>query len=61
MFAVKTWPARPGRNPKTGESINISETHHPSFKTSRERCMPGSTSPRAAPCAPRSTSHSGEI
>jgi hypothetical protein len=28
-FTVKTWPARPGRNPKTGESINIPETLHP--------------------------------
>ena len=36
MFTVKTWPARPGRNPKTGDSINVSDTHHPSFKTSRE-------------------------
>jgi integration host factor subunit beta len=30
-FTVKTWPARPGRNPKTGESINIPETRHPSL------------------------------
>ena len=35
-FTVKTWPARPGRNPKTGESINIPETLHPSLKPSRE-------------------------
>jgi integration host factor subunit beta len=35
-FTVRTWPARPGRNPKTGESINLPETRHPSLKPSRE-------------------------
>lgn len=35
-FTVSTWPARPGRNPKSGESINIPETRHPSFRTGRE-------------------------
>jgi integration host factor subunit beta len=35
-FTVSKWPARPGRNPKTGESINIPETWHPSFRTGRE-------------------------
>jgi integration host factor subunit beta len=49
-FTVKTWPARPGRNPKTGGSINIPDTHHASFKASRDmharlNGILGSTSP----------------
>jgi integration host factor subunit beta len=35
-FTVKTWSARPGRNPKTGTSISVPETLHPSFRTSKE-------------------------
>jgi integration host factor subunit beta len=35
-FTVKTWPARPGRNPKTGQDVKIPETHHPHFKMSGE-------------------------
>jgi integration host factor subunit beta len=27
-FTVKTWSARPGRNPKTGAAVSIPETHH---------------------------------
>jgi integration host factor subunit beta len=35
-FTVRTWPARPGRNPKTGQNINIPETRQPSLRPSRE-------------------------
>ena len=35
-FTVKTWSARPGRNPKTGDPINVPETRHPSFRTGKE-------------------------
>ena len=31
-FSVKARPARTGRNPKTGESINIAATKVPAFK-----------------------------
>jgi DNA-binding protein HU-beta len=31
-FTVKARPARTGRNPKTGESINIAATKVPAFK-----------------------------
>jgi integration host factor subunit beta len=36
IFFVRTWSPRPGRNPKTGESINVPETNHVSFRTGRE-------------------------
>jgi integration host factor subunit beta len=36
VFTVKTWPARPARNPKTGAKITVAETHHPSFRISRK-------------------------
>ena len=35
-FTVKTWSARPGRNPKTGTSVSVPETRHPSFRMSKE-------------------------
>ncbi|MES2606540.1 MAG: HU family DNA-binding protein [Pseudomonadota bacterium] len=34
-FAVKDRPARVGRNPKTGESINIAATKVPGFKAGK--------------------------
>lgn len=34
-FAVKARPARTGRNPKTGESINIAATNVPGFKAGK--------------------------
>ena len=36
IFTVKTWSARPGRNPKTGAPVSVPETHHPSFRTGKE-------------------------
>jgi integration host factor subunit beta len=36
IFFVRTWSPRPGRNPKTGESINVPETNHVAFKIGRE-------------------------
>jgi integration host factor subunit beta len=36
IFFVKTWSPRPGRNPKTGESIDVPETNHVAFRTGRE-------------------------
>src|SRR5262249_45039791 len=35
-FTVKTWPARTGRNPKTGTKIRVAEAHHPSIRMSKE-------------------------
>lgn len=34
-FEVKTRSARMGRNPKTGESISVPESKHPSFSASK--------------------------
>jgi integration host factor subunit beta len=36
IFFVKTRSSRPGRNPKTGESIDVPETNHVAFRTGRE-------------------------
>jgi integration host factor subunit beta len=36
IFFVRTWSPRRGRNPKTGESINVPETNHVAFKIGRE-------------------------
>ena len=35
-FSVKTRPARIGRNPRTGEKVNVSEKHVPYFKTGKD-------------------------
>jgi integration host factor subunit beta len=35
-FTVKTWSARQGRNPKTGQDLNVPEKHHPHFRMTRE-------------------------
>jgi integration host factor subunit beta len=35
-FSLRLWPARIGRNPKTGESVAISKRHVPHFKPSLE-------------------------
>ena len=34
-FSVKKHDARMGRNPRTGDSIEVSEKHRPFFKTGR--------------------------
>jgi integration host factor subunit beta len=34
-FGVKTWSARPGHNPKTGQDLNVPERRHPYFKTGK--------------------------
>lgn len=34
-FSVKRREARPGRNPRTGESVNIATKHVPYFKTGK--------------------------
>lgn len=42
-FSVKTRPARIGRNPRTGEAVQVDEKHVPFFKTGkdlRERLNP---------------------
>jgi integration host factor subunit beta len=35
-FSVKRRPARIGRNPRTGEAVNVAEKHVPFFKTGKE-------------------------
>lgn len=35
-FSVKTRPARTGRNPRTGESVQVDEKHVPFFKTGKD-------------------------
>ena len=35
-FSVKTRPARVGRNPRTGEKVNVDEKHVPYFKTGKD-------------------------
>ncbi len=35
-FSVKHRPARVGRNPRTGEQVNVSEKYVPYFKTGKE-------------------------
>ena len=35
-FSVKRRPARVGRNPRTGEAVNIAEKYVPFFKTGKE-------------------------
>jgi integration host factor subunit beta len=35
-FAVRTWGPRPGRNPKTGESVPVPETKHVAFRMGQE-------------------------
>jgi integration host factor subunit beta len=35
-FGVKTRSARRGRNPRTGQGLNVSEKRHPYFKTGKE-------------------------
>ena len=34
-FSVKNRPARTGRNPRTGESVEVEEKHVPFFKTGK--------------------------
>lgn len=43
-FSVKHRPARTGRNPRTGETVDVEEKYVPFFKTGkelRERLNPG--------------------
>ena len=35
-FSVKSRPARTGRNPRTGETVPVSEKYVPFFKTGKE-------------------------
>lgn len=35
-FSVKNRPARTGRNPRTGDKVQVSEKHVPFFKTGKE-------------------------
>lgn len=35
-FSVKHRPARIGRNPRTGETVNVPEKHVPYFKTGKD-------------------------
>lgn len=35
-FSVKRRPARIGRNPRTGESVQVAEKHVPFFKSGKE-------------------------
>jgi len=35
-FSVKNRPARLGRNPRTGEQVEVAEKHVPFFKTGKE-------------------------
>lgn len=35
-FSVKTRPARIGRNPRTGDKVNVAEKHVPYFKTGKD-------------------------
>ncbi len=35
-FSVKTRPSRIGRNPRTGEKVNVAEKHVPYFKTGKD-------------------------
>ncbi len=35
-FSVRNRPARQGRNPRTGESVDVKEKHVPFFKTGKE-------------------------
>jgi integration host factor subunit beta len=43
-FGVKVWPARIGRNPKTGAAVHVSEKIMPTFRPGKEirmRLNPG--------------------
>jgi integration host factor subunit beta len=35
-FSVRSRPARPGRNPRTGESVQVKAKHVPFFKSGKE-------------------------
>ena len=35
-FSVKNWPARTGRNPRTGTTVSVTEKFVPFFKTGKE-------------------------
>lgn len=35
-FSVKNWPARIGRNPRTGEQVDVGEKYVPQFKAGKE-------------------------
>jgi integration host factor subunit beta len=35
-FSVRTRPARPGRNPRTGEAVSVKAKHVPFFKSGKE-------------------------
>ena len=35
-FSVRSRPARPGRNPRTGETVHVKAKHVPFFKSGKE-------------------------
>jgi integration host factor subunit beta len=35
-FSVRSRPARPGRNPRTGEAVHVKAKHVPFFKSGKE-------------------------
>ena len=35
-FSVRSRPARPGRNPRTGEAVDVKAKHVPFFKSGKE-------------------------
>ncbi|WP_293134843.1 HU family DNA-binding protein [Microcoleus sp. bin38.metabat.b11b12b14.051] len=57
VFSFKDFDERPGRNPRTGESITIAPKRKPTFKFSKKfvesiSLSPSSTMPLAPPTAP---------
>jgi integration host factor subunit beta len=38
-FAVKTWRARPGRNPRSGATVDVPERRYPSFRMAKEMLL----------------------
>ena len=48
-FSVKVRPARLGRNPRTGEAVNVQEKRVPFFRTGKELRERLNASPTAGP------------
>jgi integration host factor subunit beta len=36
VFSLRVWPAREGRNPKTGAVVSVPKTLHPAFRTGKD-------------------------
>jgi integration host factor subunit beta len=58
-FSVKRRDARVGRNPRTGDSVEVAEKHVPFFKTGRQLRDRLNHSPRAGTTPKRRRSRSG--